>query len=189
MLQTGSNNESLAGGLASHRNQAAAAFAVFEDKGNTSGVVLLPDEQLSGVSPRTAALFRKLTTEAPRGHFLTIDVPMLVEYCVVLERLEAGRAEFLKAPATLKTSGHMTRANPFLAQYGQLQQRAVRLAKALRLMPFTRRRAVQHGQQSKPKKTEQESQPNAEEVSSTRGAHLMFGGRRAAEALGVDDDD
>lgn len=171
---------------------ARAAFSSFDASTNrTSGASL--DENFRpevDLKFKAARYFRKIVAEATVGHFLTTDAPLLVQYCVLLAKLDAYQNEFNEAKSTVTTRLGDIRPNPVVVIYTKLQQQATTLATKLRLQPMSRSKAAVHGESRKPPKEEddQEETPPQDDQAPSR-LDLMFGGTRLAEALGVTKED
>ncbi len=181
----------LPNGLADYRAQSAAAFSALAGEDRSVGVVLddkyRPD---SNIKHRAGRIFRRIVAEAPKGHFLAVDVPLLAEYCVIIEKLERDHDEFLSAPQTItcpRTGA--VKVNPVISAYLKLQQRAALLSQMLRLQPLMRRTRANFGDGRLKAASAIEAPSDNKAAAATSQvadvrARLMFGGPRLAAMLG-----
>lgn len=178
-------DNSLRNGLAEHRALARAANSAFDGTSNkTSGVKL--DENFrpeSELKFKAARFFRRIVADAPAGHFITTDAPLLVEYCVLLAKLDALRNDFTDSRATVTTVRGDMRPHPVVVVYTKLQHQAAVFAEKLRLQPLGRRAAGVHGEhRSKNKDDDGDDKPSQEDQTPSRSG-LMFGGARVAASV------
>ena len=176
----------LRNGLAEHRTLSRAAFSAFDGESNKSSAVGLE----AGYKPecelkfKAGRFFRKIVADADVGHFVATDEPMLVEYCVLLAKLDDHRKEFRRAKLTIPAGRGQVKSNPIVVEYTKLQQQAIVLATKLRLQPQARRKTAVHGEHRRPEapSPEKEQEAPATDLTPSR-AGLMFGGARARAAV------
>ena len=135
------------------------------------------------------SIYERVINDVPPKWFVAADEPAIASYARLMARIDRAEAQVAALDSESVHTSHGPALHPLVMQLDRLQRRAAAMREELRLNPASRRKAIRT---TKLGRARAEAVVNAQEIgrdiTPADRAHLMFGGRRAAEALGLDDD-